>query len=88
MLPLSADESETRSNVVTIRQALDKMRRDKPVFVELLTRFYFEEQKPAQIIAEMGITETQYRLGKSRAKAHLTRLVQRKQAVEELPLAA
>lgn len=36
---------------------------------EILTRFYLDEQKPAQICREMGLTETQYRLMKFRAKA-------------------
>lgn len=36
---------------------------------EVLTRFYVREQSPDQICAEMGLTDTQYRLLKSRAKA-------------------
>jgi len=36
---------------------------------EILTRFYLLEQPPAQICAEMGLSETQFRLLKSRAKA-------------------
>jgi len=35
----------------------------------LLIRFYFSEQQPAQICKEMGLTETQFRLYKSRALA-------------------
>jgi len=36
---------------------------------EILTRFYLLEQTKQQICAEMGLTETQFRLLKSRAKA-------------------
>ena len=36
---------------------------------EILTRFYVDEQPPEQICAEMRLTETQFRLLKSRAKA-------------------
>lgn len=40
---------------------------------ELLTRFYLEGQPFREICAEMRLTETQFRLFKSRAKAKLTR---------------
>jgi RNA polymerase sigma factor (sigma-70 family) len=40
---------------------------------ELLTRFYLEGQPFREICADMQITETQFRLFKSRAKAKLTR---------------
>jgi len=36
---------------------------------EVLIRFYLNEQKPETICREMGLTETQFRLIKSRAKA-------------------
>jgi len=36
---------------------------------EVLNRFYLQEQSPEQIQTEMGMTETQFRLTKSRAKA-------------------
>jgi RNA polymerase sigma-70 factor (ECF subfamily) len=45
---------------------------------EVLTRFYIREQPPAQICAEMGITQVQFQLLKSRAKARLADLVRRK----------
>lgn len=41
---------------------------------EILIRFYVEEQSKEEICKQLHITETQFRLGKSRAKAHLTRL--------------
>jgi RNA polymerase sigma factor (sigma-70 family) len=36
---------------------------------EILVRFYRDEQTPEQICQEMSLTETQFRLAKSRAKA-------------------
>jgi len=39
---------------------------------EIIVRFYVEEQSAAVICADMGLTETQFRLLKWRAKAQLT----------------
>jgi RNA polymerase sigma factor (sigma-70 family) len=47
-------------------------RRDR----EVLARFYLQEQPPDQICREMGLTQTQFRLTKSRAKARFTELGQ------------
>jgi RNA polymerase sigma-70 factor (ECF subfamily) len=41
---------------------------------EILTRFYLHEQSPEQICSEMSLTETQFRLLKSRAKARFSDL--------------
>lgn len=41
---------------------------------EVLERFYLKEQKAEQICREMGLTETQFRLTKSRAKARFSEL--------------
>jgi RNA polymerase sigma factor (sigma-70 family) len=41
---------------------------------EVLTRFYLKEQKSEQICREMCLTETQFRLIKSRAKARFSEL--------------
>jgi RNA polymerase sigma factor (sigma-70 family) len=41
---------------------------------EVLVRFYMKEQSPRQICREMGLTATQFRLTKSRAKARFTEL--------------
>lgn len=67
--PRSADcpEREIHANqrialISSVLSALDP--RDQ----EILTRFYVREQSPDQICAEMGLTDTQYRLLKSRAK--------------------
>lgn len=49
-------------------------RRDR----EILTRFYLHEQTQEQICTEMGLTETQFRLLKSRAKARFGELGRRK----------
>jgi RNA polymerase sigma factor (sigma-70 family) len=49
-------------------------RRDR----EILTRFYLDEQSQEQICAEMKLTETQFRLLKSRAKARFGELGKRK----------
>jgi RNA polymerase sigma factor (sigma-70 family) len=41
---------------------------------EVLARFYLLEQSQGQICQEMGLTETQFRLTKSRAKARFSKL--------------
>jgi DNA-directed RNA polymerase specialized sigma24 family protein len=43
---------------------------------EVLTRFYLHNQEPAEILRQMDLTETRFRLLKSRAKARFHRLVQ------------
>lgn len=45
---------------------------------EILTRFYLYEQTPEQICQEMDLTETQFRLLKSRAKARFAQLGRRR----------
>jgi RNA polymerase sigma-70 factor, ECF subfamily len=47
-------------------------RRDR----EVLVRFYLQEQSPRQICRDMRLTQTQFRLTKSRAKARFTELGQ------------
>jgi RNA polymerase sigma factor (sigma-70 family) len=47
-------------------------RRDR----EVLVRFYLQEQTPDQICRDMRLTQTQFRLTKSRAKARFTELGQ------------
>lgn len=41
---------------------------------DILHRFYLEEQPPERICAEMGLTATQFRLLKSRAKARFAHI--------------
>jgi RNA polymerase sigma factor (sigma-70 family) len=45
---------------------------------EVLSRFYLREQPPEQICAEMGLTQVQFQLLKSRAKARLADRMRRK----------
>jgi RNA polymerase sigma-70 factor (ECF subfamily) len=45
---------------------------------EILTRFYLQEQTQAQICAEMKLTDTQFRLLKSRAKARFGEMGRRR----------
>ncbi len=52
-------------------------RRDR----EILTRFYLQEQSQEDICAEMNLTDTQFRLLKSRAKARFGELGRKKFAV-------
>jgi RNA polymerase sigma-70 factor, ECF subfamily len=51
---------------------------------EILTRFYLHEQSQEQICEEMGLTETQFRLLKSRAKARFGELGKKKLAQKSL----
>ena len=41
---------------------------------EILTRFYLNEQTKEQICREMSLTDSQFRLTKSRAKQRLSRM--------------
>src|SRR5271169_4250777 len=51
---------------------------------EILTRFYLQEQGQEQICSEMTLTETQFRLLKSRAKARFGELGKKKLAHKAL----
>lgn len=51
---------------------------------EILTRFYLYEQSQEQICEEMNLTDTQFRLLKSRAKARFGELGKRRLAVNPL----
>lgn len=51
---------------------------------EILTRFYLSEQSQDQICAEMSLTETQFRLLKSRAKARFGELGKKKLSPKSL----
>ena len=64
-----------RQRIGLIRQVLGELsERDR----EILTRFYIDEQGQDQICSEMGLTETQFRLLKSRAKARFGELGKKK----------
>jgi RNA polymerase sigma factor (sigma-70 family) len=60
-------DSERRQLAIRILASLPPKQR------EILRRFYFEEQRAEQICADMNLTETQFRLLKSRAKARFGR---------------
>ena len=47
-------------------------------------RFYLREQTPEEICDEMGLTETQFRLLKSRAKARFAELGRKKLSHQKL----
>jgi RNA polymerase sigma factor (sigma-70 family) len=51
---------------------------------EILTRFYLEEQSQEQICAEMDLSDTQFRLLKSRAKARFGELGKKRLAHKNL----
>lgn len=64
-----------KQRIGLIRQVLGELsERDR----EILTRFYIDEQSQDQICSEMGLTETQFRLLKSRAKARFGELGKKK----------
>jgi len=79
-----SDGGEDPEQRVISRQQIEIMtavlrsisRRDR----EILTRFYILEQSQEQICREMGLTETQFRLLKSRAKARFGEMGRRKLA--------
>jgi len=61
---------EDQNNALAMRVLNTLPRRDR----EVLVRFYLQEQTPDQICRDMGLTATQFRLTKSRAKARFTEL--------------
>jgi RNA polymerase sigma-70 factor (ECF subfamily) len=64
-------EHEYKTKIEFARQVLMELSaRDR----EVLTRFYLHEESQDHIIQEMQLTETQFRLLKSRAKARFTEL--------------
>jgi RNA polymerase sigma factor (sigma-70 family) len=70
-----------RQRVELIRRVLGELSvRDR----EILTRFYLHEQSQEQICAQMELTETQFRLLKSRAKARFGELGKKKLAQKAL----
>jgi len=64
-------EAIERQNTALAMRVLNSLpRRDR----EVLVRFYLKEQGPREICRDMGLTATQFRLTKSRAKARFTEL--------------
>ena len=71
-----------RQRIGLIRQVLRELSdRDR----EILTRFYIDEQSQDQICSQMALTETQFRLLKSRAKARFGELGKKKLVHKSLP---
>jgi RNA polymerase sigma-70 factor (ECF subfamily) len=68
---------EAQNSAVAMRVLKSLPERDR----EVLSRFYLLEQTPAQICAELAITETQFRLIKSRAKSRYSELARRRFAL-------
>jgi len=71
--PEQAAISREREEVVN-RVLAELSDRDR----EVLIRFYLKDQSPSRICVEMELTETQFRLMKSRAKARCGELGKRK----------
>jgi RNA polymerase sigma-70 factor (ECF subfamily) len=70
-----------RERMALIRKVLGELcQRDR----EILTRFYLREQSQDEICTEMALTETQFRLLKSRAKARFGELGKKKLAQKSL----
>src|SRR5262249_13644977 len=71
------DAAIFRQRAELLRTVLEELsERDR----EILTRFYLREQGQDQICSEMALTETQFRLLKSRAKARFGELGKKKLA--------
>ena len=77
VLPGDASESPEQLVLRSERQAIARrvLAALRPRERETLIRFYLNEEPGEQIQAAMGMTETQFRLIKSRAKAKYTELV-------------
>ena len=66
-----------QEKIAVMKKVLEAMSpRDRNV----LTRFYLHDQKRKQICDEMNLTETQFRLLKSRAKSRFAELIQKRVA--------
>jgi len=68
---------EEQNSEVAMRVLRSLPERDR----EVLVRFYLKEQTPERICADLNLTETQFRLIKSRAKARYTDLAKRRFAL-------
>lgn len=65
----------SRENIALMRRVLEQLsQRDR----EILVRFYLQEESQDQICRDMELTETQFRLLKSRAKARFGELGKKK----------
>lgn len=65
------DQLEEKERLEIMRNLLASLNEKER---QILTRFYLHEQSKEQICREMDLTETQFRLAKSRAKQRLGRI--------------
>jgi RNA polymerase sigma-70 factor (ECF subfamily) len=73
--PTPEQAAITRQNITLMKQLLVKLgARD----LEILTRYYLNEQSEEEIRQEMALTATQFNLVKSRAKARFANLMHRR----------
>jgi RNA polymerase sigma-70 factor, ECF subfamily len=83
-----ADPRGNPEEAAIFRQRVDLIRRVLGELAEkdreILTRFYLHEQSQEEICSEMALTETQFRLLKSRAKARFGELGKKKLAHKAL----
>jgi len=75
--PTPEQQAATYQKIALMKQVLRTLS-DREF--EVLTRFYLREQPPERIRMDMGLTQTQFNLLKSRAKARLTELMKRRLA--------
>ena len=74
---------EMQERVQILREGLQTL---KPQEREILIRFYLKGEKPEWIRQQMQLTETQFRLYKSRSKKKLESLTQNRMQQRPLPL--
>ncbi|MBV9508055.1 MAG: sigma-70 family RNA polymerase sigma factor [Acidobacteriia bacterium] len=73
--PTPEQMAAEREQVELMKRSLRDMRQRD---FEILTRFYLKNEPPERIQEELGITERQFNLFKTRAKARLTELLKKK----------
>jgi RNA polymerase sigma factor (sigma-70 family) len=73
--PNPEQEAIAAEKVELMKQVLKTMNQRE---FDVLTRFYLREEPPERICREMGLTQTQFDLLKSRAKARLTQSARRR----------
>lgn len=79
--PLPANQVGPEEQVIINQRselALKMLNELRPRDREVLRRFYLDGQSPEQICREMGLSDTQFRLLKSRAKERVAKLGQRR----------
>lgn len=79
--PDPEEQAAWSEKLALMQQALREL---SPRETEVLTRSYIREQPPAQIAAEMGMSTAQLYLVRSRAKARLAGLMERRTARHDI----